>query len=308
MILLALQVLLPILLIATIAFIGRHRLLKIMQIVATALLILVVQLAGLWLLAPWWTAWLLWLLLGLAAWSGWRRTRSEARLGVPGAMGLVVACLAAAGFGWLVFLAWQGRHPPQGPVVELASPFPRGSYLVVNGGSRPLINAHLETLEPKTPRQARYRGQSLGLDIVALTPAGLTADGWQPREPERHEIFGTPLLAPCRGVVVSARGDRPDMPVPITDQEVMTGNHVHLRCSQADVVLAHLRRGSLRVAAGQRVEIGTALGEVGNSGNSDVPHLHIHAQRPESAQAPFASDPLPMRIAGRYLVRGDRFR
>jgi len=44
------------------------------------------------------------------------------------------------------------------------------------------------------------------------------------------------------------------------------------------VVLAHLRRGSVRVHSGQRVRAGQLLGRVGNSGNSSEPHLHVHAQ------------------------------
>ena len=52
---------------------------------------------------------------------------------------------------------------------------------------------------------------------------------------------------------------------------------------------------------------GEPLGEVGNSGASTEPHLHIHAQRPAPDGAPPISDaPLALRIDGRFLVRGDR--
>ena len=50
----------------------------------------------------------------------------------------------------------------------------------------------------------------------------------------------------------------------------------------------------------------TKLGEVGNSGNSDEPHLHVHAQRPGRPWDLFTADPLPVRFDGRYLVRNDR--
>jgi hypothetical protein len=48
------------------------------------------------------------------------------------------------------------------------------------------------------------------------------------------------------------------------------------------------------------------IAEVGNSGASDEPHLHIHAQRAGSSGAAFSGDPLPIRLNGRYLIRGDR--
>lgn len=40
-------------------------------------------------------------------------------------------------------------------------------------------------------------------------------------------------------------------------------------------VLAHLRRGSLQVAPGERIVAGQQLAECGNSGNSSDPHVHF---------------------------------
>lgn len=51
---------------------------------------------------------------------------------------------------------------------------------------------------------------------------------------------------------------------------------------------------------------GGELGEAGNSGNTDEPHLHVHAQRPGRIWDLFNGDPLPIRVDGRYLVRNDR--
>jgi murein DD-endopeptidase MepM/ murein hydrolase activator NlpD len=42
-----------------------------------------------------------------------------------------------------------------------------------------------------------------------------------------------------------------------------------------DYVFMHLRRGSILVAAGQRVVAGEQLGQVGNSGRSFGAHLHF---------------------------------
>jgi murein DD-endopeptidase MepM/ murein hydrolase activator NlpD len=78
---------------------------------------------------------------------------------------------------------------------------------------------------------------------------------------------------------------------------------VILECDGVWVLLAHLRRGSVRVVAGQELQTGERLGEAGNSGNTGEPHLHIHAQTPGTADAPLAGTPLPIRIGGRYRYR-----
>jgi hypothetical protein len=87
----------------------------------------------------------------------------------------------------------------------------------------------------------------------------------------------------------------------------LPGNHVLLECDGVHVLLAHFKRGSVRVAQSDHVTIDTVVGLVGNSGNTNEPHLHIHAQRPAaSGREPLSGDPLPIRLDGRYLVRNDR--
>ena len=103
------------------------------------------------------------------------------------------------------------------------------------------------------------------------------------------------------------------MLVPEVDREHLAGNHVMLRCAEAnthmnsgaDVLLGHLRPGSVQVRAGARVAAGDWLGSVGNSGNTGEPHLHVHAQRPGPVGAPLGGDPLPLVFGGRFPVRGD---
>jgi murein DD-endopeptidase MepM/ murein hydrolase activator NlpD len=45
------------------------------------------------------------------------------------------------------------------------------------------------------------------------------------------------------------------------------------------------------------------LGYVGNSGNTDEPHLHIHVQRPGPPSAPLSGEPRSVTFDGRFLVR-----
>ena len=88
-------------------------------------------------------------------------------------------------------------------------------------------------------------------------------DGW----PDRAHVrllweLGRVTLAPPS---VAAGGDyRP-----------LAGNYVAVEGACGVALYAHLRRGSLTVRAGERVEAGAVLGAVGNSGNSTMPHLHF---------------------------------
>ncbi len=59
--------------------------------------------------------------------------------------------------------------------------------------------------------------------------------------------------------------------------EAAAGNYVILDLGQGVyAVYAHLKPGSLKVEPGDRVRQGQVLGEIGNSGISDAPHLHFH--------------------------------
>lgn len=148
--------------------------------------------------------------------------------------------------------------------------------------------------------------QSYGVDLVALDAFGLRARGVQPADPSAYRIYGARVLAPCAGAVAIAVDGLPDMRVPKVDRDHLAGNHVLLRCAEADVLLGHLQPGSVRVRAGAKVDVGEWLGLVGNSGNTGEPHLHVHAQGRGSTEAPLSGDPRPIQFNGRLPVRGNR--
>lgn len=130
--------------------------------------------------------------------------------------------------------------------------------------------------------------------------------------------FGRELIAPAAGTVVSARGDRPDQPVPgesNPDYHVPEfrgagdpGNHVVIDHGNSEFTLiAHLMAGSLRVAAGQRVTQGQTVGRLGNSGDSFAPHVHV--QLMDGPRWEFANS-LPCRflnVNAQSLTRGEFF-
>ncbi|GAA1862162.1 M23 family metallopeptidase [Asanoa iriomotensis] len=119
---------------------------------------------------------------------------------------------------------------------------------------------------------------------------------------ERFYAFGAPILAPAAGRVVSVHDGEPDLvarrspaaqvPYALTQASraraggpALAGNHVVLALADGYVLLAHLRRGSVEVRAGDQVAVGQRLGACGNSGNSTQPHLHIQAMDGPDAHA-----------------------
>jgi hypothetical protein len=73
--------------------------------------------------------------------------------------------------------------------------------------------------------------------------------------------------------------------------ETVGGNYVVVDIGGGHFAFyAHLQPGSLTVKVGDRVRQGQVLGLLGNSGNSDFPHLHFHLT---DSPSPLASDGLP---------------
>jgi hypothetical protein len=199
------------------------------------------------------------------------------------------AALAAAGVH-----AWLGRGAPDAPAIALDFPLRDARFYVASGGRNVLVNTHLDA----TPA---FRAHSFALDIVAVDRLGQRADGLLPEDPEAYTVFGLPVYAPCDGTVRRVVDGLPDQRPPALDRGNVAGNHVVLACGAAEVMLAHLRRGSVEVREGDTVKRGDRLAAVGNSGYSGEPHLHVHAQR---AGPGGDGEPLAMTFGGRTLSRG----
>ncbi len=184
----------------------------------------------------------------------------------------------------LAFWGLTGYSFDEEEAINLEFPLKDGLYIVGHGGSNPLINYHniSET-------------QTYALDVSKLNWLGTRAWGAYPNELDKYAIFGDNLYSPCDGTVTKVIKNQPDFNPPETGDGHPAGNHVEIICDGVTLILAHMKQNTVVVDSAQVVSTGDLLGQIGNSGNTSEPHLHIHAEK-EGRGIPIVFD-------GRFLVR-----
>lgn len=129
------------------------------------------------------------------------------------------------------------------------------------------------------------------VDLAAGTQATYSGD---PSENASYYTFGQPAIAVADGEVVAVVNDLEDAPphvfltLPLKD---LGGNRIILKIREGVYALyGHLKKGSVTVNAGDTVERGQQMAELGNSGNTSESHLHFHLM---DAPLPLTASNLP---------------
>jgi Peptidase family M23 len=194
--------------------------------------------------------------------------------------GLIVLVLAAAVplkhvrvasnllmLGGSLFIAAQliMIYRPAPNPVPIASPL-ADEWLVGQGGPAELVNYHHVA---STQRDA--------IDILEAREGRTHQPG--SNELTRYYIYGKPVLAPADGKVTFVQDGRPDQQIRSTDSHYQSGNNIVLDIGGGRFLMfGHLSPGSIQVKVGDQVNLGQQIANVGNSGNTTEPHLHIQAQ------------------------------
>jgi murein DD-endopeptidase MepM/ murein hydrolase activator NlpD len=142
-----------------------------------------------------------------------------------------------------------------------------------------------------------WAAERFAIDYLQLRPDGRIYDGDQTKL-ESYAYFGTDIHAVADGPVVSVLDGLPEE-VPGKDPaglplDQYSGNHIVQDIGGGNYALyAHLKTGSIKVKPGDRLTTGQVFASLGNSGNTDAPHLHFHVM---STPDPLHSDGLPFVI------------
>ena len=186
--------------------------------------------------------------------------------------------------------------------VVIASPL-RGPNWIVGNGCCSNFNAHRGTVLPVNG--APHVAERFAIDFIQIDPMGRLFEG--SKNPlSNYSYFGAEIHSVAAGKVVGVLDGMPDieagsLPPSITAAEA-GGNHVVVDIGHGRYAFyAHMQPGSVRVKVGQKVKVGQTLGLLGNSGNTDAPHLHFHVM---DSPYPLLANGVPYRFAN-FTVEGE---
>ena len=278
---------------------GKNRLYKIMTILTTTTFLLLMKLAGAgwYWLGLWWPNLFVILLVPACFFSIKKIKRLPwlpQRKFLPWFNVSILFILTVTFFMALVSYTTSRKYKEQ--ALQLRFPLQNGIYYIAHGGNQIGVNHHYPII-----------AQRYALDIVKINRWGLRANGLIPSDLNAYKIFKDKLFAPCSGQIIAVENQFHDNIPFQMDPKNLAGNHIILYCKDHSVLLAHLKKGSIPVSVGDYVEEGDFIGEVGNTGNTTEPHLHIHAVKGKIVDS-VATEAIgvPMTFNGKFLIRGDR--
>ncbi len=146
----------------------------------------------------------------------------------------------------------------------------------------------------------QYVDRDHGPGAVDFTCNKLTYDGHKGTDialPYLSDMTaGVPVRAAADGVVAGVRNNMDDTYATKDNSAQIKGrecgNGVVLRhVGGWETQYCHMKKGSIGVKTGDRVATGSTLGEVGLSGQTQFPHLHVSVRQDGQVVDPFMPDP-----------------
>jgi hypothetical protein len=169
---------------------------------------------------------------------------------------------------------------------------PLGGPRWLNGNGCCDMTAHRMALNPLNGEL--WAAERFAIDYVQLSPDGTLFHG-DVSKPESFPYFGADIHAVADGPVVAVVDGLPEQVAGKSPTglplDQYGGNHVVQDIGDGNYAFyAHLKTGSVKVKVGDRLTSGQVIANLGNSGNTDAPHLHFHVM---STPDPLLSNGLP---------------
>jgi hypothetical protein len=177
----------------------------------------------------------------------------------------------------------------------IAPPLDGPNWLVANSCCD-LMTSHRTAVNPINGEL--WVAERFAIDYLQLGDDGTILTGDATKN-ESYPFFADDIHAVADGPVVSVLDGLPEQ-VPGTAPtglklEEYGGNHVVQDISGGGTekryaFYAHMRTGSVKVKPGDQLTTGHVIGNLGNTGNTDAPHLHFHVM---NGPDPLMADGLP---------------
>lgn len=124
---------------------------------------------------------------------------------------------------------------------------------------------------------------------------------------------GIDVLAIADGTVLRVRDGVPDQKFTKETPDSVKG----IECGNGFLIdhgngwqsqYCHLKQGSVKIRPDTKVKIGQTLGQVGQSGKAEFPHLHITLRKDGKAIDPFTATPIDTPCNAKLLAKKDLWR
>lgn len=179
----------------------------------------------------------------------------------------------------------------QEPVPVLSSPLRGSSWVAFNALGSVDHRRSLNAVDGRERIPQRF-----AIDWMRLGPDGRLFHGDSKSNANFYD-YGAEVLAVADGRISNVKADLPEYngnserSARDITLDNAAGNYVILDLGHGRFALyAHLQTGSLKVKVGDTVKTGQVLALLGNSGNSDAPHLHFQLM---DANSPLGSEGTP---------------
>jgi hypothetical protein len=204
-----------------------------------------------------------------------------------------------------IFKAVSARKYPVDPVT-ISFPFKKGTFMVSDGGNgavSKMMNYHFSFSGHS--RKGTNKAMAYAVDIVQLSKWGAASWKLFPGRNKEYPIFGRELVSPCDGIVGEIKDDIADND-PFGPRPYNIGNYVVIQNDGFQVLIGHLKLSSIVVKKGDRVIKGQPIGQAGNSGWSERPHVHMQAMKTADTVL-WKNEGLPILFNGKNPVKNTRF-